>query len=473
MAQQETAFMPAWRLRDLIREKKLSPVEATREFLARIERLNPKLNAYLTVCAEDALASARAAEDAVMRGRRLGPLHGVPISIKDLNPTRGIRTTMGSLVHIDWVPDQDDIVVERVRRSGAVILGKTNTPEFGHRGTTENLLGDACRNPWDTSCTAGGSSGGAAAALAAGLCSLATGSDGGGSIRIPAGFCGVFGIKPTQGRVPNTYTEPGAWRPFSQNGPLARTVRDAAILLQVLAGPDLRDPTSLLHRPPRFEAALVDDVRGLRVAWSPDLGYAPVDPEVRAAARRAVSVFEELGAIVEEATPEIDGQQMRRLFRTIWFADHGANYGHLLEQQAHLLMPSFRLQLEHTRKVTAAELSRALRELEWHRARMARFFAKYDLLLTPTLAVPAFPVEQAPAVIDGKAVNPDWGYTPFSYPINLGGQPAASVPCGFSSRGLPIGLHVVGPKGAEATVLRACHAFEQARPWAERRPPVS
>ncbi len=226
MAHDELAFTPAWRLSELIRQRELSSIELTRHLLERIQRHNPKLNAFLTVSADEAVAASERAHDQLMRGEDLGALHGIPLSIKDLVATQGIRTTRGSRIFQDDVPEQDDILVERIRAAGAIILGKTNTPEFGHRGTTENLLGDACRNPWNLELTAGGSSGGAAAALAAGLGPLATGSDGGGSIRIPAAFCGVFGIKPTQGRVPRLYPTPGGWGMFSQNGPMGRDVRD-------------------------------------------------------------------------------------------------------------------------------------------------------------------------------------------------------------------------------------------------------
>jgi len=277
---QEMAFKSAIELRHLIDSKEVSCVELTELFLQRIEELNPVLNAYLTPIPDEALAAARRAQQVVQEGGQVGPLHGIPTSIKDLEMTSGITTTLGSAIFRDRVPDLDSVVVERVKSAGAIILGKTNTPEFGLSGTTENRLGDACRNPWDTSRTPGGSSGGAAAALAAGLCTLATGSDGGGSIRIPASFSGVFGIKPSQGRVPRYggYGYPAA-NHFSQSGPMSRTVADTALLLQVLAGPDSRDPVSMRETPPDFGASLEQGVEGWRIAWSPDLGYAGVDPE--------------------------------------------------------------------------------------------------------------------------------------------------------------------------------------------------
>jgi len=244
----------AWRLSEMLDDRKISSVELTQAFLDRIDEVNPKINAYLTVAGEAALAQAKEADTAIAIRKRRGPFHGLPISIKDLAITKGLRTTRGSKAFEHWVPDADDIVSERLRASGAVFLGKTNTPEFGHRGSTENLIGEPCRNPWDPARTPGGSSGGAAAALAAGLCPVATGSDGGGSIRIPAGFCGVYGIKPSQGRVPAPYDGAGGWRPFSQNGPMSRTVRDACMLFQVMAGPDPRDPTAITTPAPDFLA---------------------------------------------------------------------------------------------------------------------------------------------------------------------------------------------------------------------------
>lgn len=471
MAHDELAFTPAWRLSELIRQRELSSIELTRHLLERIQRHNPKLNAFLTVSADEAVAASERAQDKLMRGEDLGALHGIPLSIKDLVATQGIRTTRGSRIFQDDVPEQDDILVERIRAAGAIILGKTNTPEFGHRGTTENLLGDACRNPWNLELTAGGSSGGAAAALAAGLGPLATGSDGGGSIRIPAAFCGVFGIKPTQGRVPRLYPTPGGWGMFSQNGPMGRDVRDVAVLLQVMSGPDPRDPSSIREDAPDFLRSLTGDIRGLRIAWSPDYGYAAVAPDVREVAEQAAKSFEDLGAHVEDAAPSIDGSRIRDLFRTVFIGDYVANYGHLLETHREELTPLLREWMEEAREWRADRVLKALRELEWHRYRMAQFFDTYDLLLSPTLAVDAFPIESWPDTIDGQSVDPYWGFTPFTCPVNMSWGTAASVPCGFSRNGLPIGLHIVGDQGHEELVLRACVAFEAAHPWANQIPP--
>ncbi len=467
----ELYFKPATELRRMMDSGEVSSVELTEMFNRRIEELNPSLNAYLAVCPEQALEQARAADAARQRGETLGPLHGIPISVKDLEMTSGIPTTVGSALFRDRTPEIDSVVVERVRRAGAVILGKTNTPEFGLSGTTENRLGDACRNPWNTDCTPGGSSGGAGSALAAGLCTLATGSDGGGSIRIPSSFSGVFGIKPSQGRVPRYggYGTPAA-NHFSQSGPMSRTVADTALLLQVMAGSDSRDVISMREEPPDFSAGLEGGVRGWKIAWSPDLGYAAVDPEVAAITRRAADVFQELGAEVQEA-----GLELEDPFPAFWdvFATASyTSYSHLVDQHRDDFSDYGLRSMEHGASVTGADLSRALLRTDQLRRQMEIFFDDFDLLLTPTMAVPAFPIGQRPAEIGGRQVEPFWGFLPFTYPINMTGQTASSVPCGFSSSGMPIGLHLVGPRGAEARVLQASAAFEAARPWKDHRPPV-
>ena len=468
----DLSFTSATELRRLIDEKQVSIVELVESFYRRIDDLNPKLNAYLTLCREQALAEANAAQETVQRGGQVGPLHGIPISVKDLEMTKGIPTTVGSAVFKDRTPDLDSVVVERVRQAGAIILGKTNTPEFGLSGTTENKLGDACRNPWNTDCTSGGSSGGAGAALAAGLCTLATGSDGGGSIRIPSSFSGVFGIKPSQGRVPRYggYGRPSA-NHFSQSGPMSRTVADTALLLQVMAGPDSRDPTSMREAPPDFSSGLERGVRVLRVAWSADFGYAAVDPEVARITEQAAGVFQELGAHLEDA--HLDLEDPFPAFWDVFATASYTSYGHLLDQHEKDFTEYGLQALEHGASVTGADLSRALLQVDVLRRRFETLFDTYDLLVTPTMAVPAFPIEQRPTEIGGKQVEPFWGFLPFTYPINMTGQTASSVPCGFSAGGLPIGLHIVGPHGAEAKVLQASAAFEEARPWADKRPPVS
>ena len=465
------AFAPASELRKLIAGKELSPVELTEMYLRRIDRLDSRLDSYLTVAHDQAISAARSAEEAVMRGDDLGPLHGLPISIKDLELTKGLRTTSGSLIFEDRVPDEDSVVVERVRQSGAVILGKTNTPEFGQSGTTDNRLGGPCRNPWNTERTTGGSSGGAGASTVAGLCALAQGSDGGGSIRIPSSFCGVYGLKPTQGRVPY-YAGPSPAIPnhFSQAGPMTRAVADAAMLLQVLAGHDPRDPSSIRQAPPDFLAALDRDVSGLRMAWSPDYGYAAIDPEVVEVASRAAMAFEEVGCTVESSDISLDSP-----FDAFWTLFSAVGYTRLglLLEKADMLTDYARECIEKGASVTGADYAASLAYLDRLRQQFADLFDEYDLLLSPTMAVPAFPVDDRPARIAGRDVDSLWGFLPFTYPINMIGHPAASIPAGFSTEGMPIGLHIVGRWGDEKTVLAASAAFEKARPWIDARPPVS
>ena len=346
MIDEELAFAPATELLALISAKQISPVELTELYFRRIDELNPKLNAFLLLTRDEAMESARAAEEAVVRGDKLGPLHGLPISIKDTEPTKGYRTTVGSLVFKDRIPDEDAAVVERVRDAGAIMLGKTNVPEFGLVGACENRLGEPGRNPWNTERTPGGSSGGASAGIAAGLSPIATGSDGGGSIRIPANFCGIYGIKPTQGRVSGYRGVTDAPMPnfFSQAGPLSRTVRDAALLLQVMAGYDKRDPISLRETPPDFGAAAGRDIDGLRIAWSPDFGFADVDADVLDVTSKAALVFEDLGCHLEDAKLELDPPY--DTFGPILTANSYATNGVYLETHGDQLTEYARLFLE-------------------------------------------------------------------------------------------------------------------------------
>ena len=391
----ELAFKSATELRQLIDSGQVSCVELTEGFFSRIESLNPQLNAYLALCQDTAMEEARKAQDEVQRGSSRGPLHGIPVSIKDLEMTRDVPTTLGSALFRDRIPEIDSVVVERVKAAGAIILGKTNTPEFGLSGTTENKLGEPCRNPWDPERTPGGSSGGAAAALAAGLCTLATGSDGGGSIRIPASFSGLFGIKPSQGRVPRYggYGFPAA-NHFSQSGPMSRTVADTALLLQVLSGPDPRDPVSMREAPPDFSEGLEKGVDGWRIAWSADFGYAGVDPEVVRICESAARVFEDLGAIVE--TPNLAIEDPFEAFWDVFSTASYTSYGHLLDDHRDDFTYYGLRAFDNGAGVTGADLSRALLRVDQLRRQMELFFDNYDLLLSPTMAVPAFPIDQRP-----------------------------------------------------------------------------
>ena len=470
----DLVFTPAYELRRMIGEKEISPVELTESCLRRIERFNPKLNAFLTVVADRSLAEAKEAEQAVLRGDELGALHGIPVSIKDLEATEGIRTTKGSLIHKDWVPTRDQLVVERIRQAGAIVVGKTNTPEFGRLGLTENRLGDACRNPWDVETGAGGSSGGAAAGVAAGLTPIGQGSDGGGSIRIPAAFTGIFGIKGTQGRVPRHADGLASWHPvnFSCTGPLSRTVRDSAILLRVMAGPNASaEHGTISEAPEDYEAALLTGIAGLRMAYTADFGSAAVAPEVRETTERAAQVFAELGAAVEEAPFVADVSEVWSTYNTNARVRAAVSYGRDMDNHPDEITDYVRADIEGGRAVTAGQYFEALCALEQYRSYVGGFFTRFDVLLSPTLAVPAFAVGEPPDEIDGKRVDPRWGHYPFTFLFNMCGNPAASVPCGFSKDGLPIGLQIVCAKGEDARVLQVSAAFEAARPWADKRPP--
>lgn len=468
----ELAFTPVYQLREIIKQKKLSPVELCDAIFRRVEEINPKLNAYLTLAQEEACKAARDAERAVSAGDDLGPLHGIPISIKDLVSTKGIKTTMGSLVYKDFIPEADSTMVRRLKEAGAIIIGKTNTPELGLADQTENKLGDACCNPWNTGRTSGGSSGGAAASVAAGISPLAQGSDGGGSVRIPASFCGLFGLKANYGRVPKEVAPWGVSH-VSCMGPLTRNVRDAALMMNVMSGPDGIDFTSIRTAPPDFFKALDGRLKKLRIAWSYDLGYGmygvKVDAEVKSAFQDAVKVFEEMGNEVEEAAPKA-GEPFD-LWDVLITSRYYIPYGFLLEEHAEEIMDYTRLALECGRSLSGLEVARAWAQVERLRGVMLDFFQKYDLLLTPTTAVPAFPVGQKNRGLGRGYV--DWAFCPFTCVFNLSGNPAASVPCGFTTNGLPIGLQIVGRLEDEVTVLLASAAFEEARPWADKHPPVS
>jgi len=471
---EELAFTPATELLELVATKQVSPVELTELYYSRIDRLDSQLNSYLLLTRETAMEEARAAEQAVMRGDELGALHGLPIAIKDTQATKGVRTTVGSLVFKDRVPDDDATVVARIKQAGAIMLGKTNTPEFGLVGMCENRLGDDGRNPWNTDRTPGGSSGGAAAAMAACLCPLATGGDGGGSIRIPASFCGIYGIKPTQGRV-SLYNGVPSTVPnqFAQQGPLSRTVKDSSLLLQVMAGHDPKDPTSMREPVPDFLAALSKDIKGLRVAWSPDYGFAAVDPEVLAVTSKAAQVFEELGCHVEE--PDLVMDSPYDGYGPVYETNAYALYAQYLESHGDQMTQFARDFIEAGSKVTGADFARAIGLMDKLKGQMTDFFEEYDLLLSPTLALPAMPVGEFPEEIAGRPAYPHryFSFHPFTYPINAIGHAAASVPAGFSADGLPIGLQIVGKMGGEETVIAASAAFERARPWIQHRPPVS
>ena len=465
----ELHWQSATTLAQQIKRKKVSPVEVVDAILARIDKLNPTLNAYVTLTAETARREARAAERALIRrGATLGPLHGVPFSVKDLVITKGVRTTFGTPLYRDNVPSEDAPIVARLKAAGGIMLGKTNTPTMGWIGATHNLLFGPTRNPWNLERTPGGSSGGASAACAAGLGPLHVGTDGGGSIRIPASFAGIFGHKASYGRVP-TYPVSGAWS-LSHAGPMTRTVADAALMLNVCAGPDERDQYSLPAERVDFVAALRGSLAGWRVAWTDDLGFADcVDPEVSAVCARAARAFRELGCRVEEVQPAWPSP--RDAWYEIFCGGIATRLTPYLDRRHEIDAGLVRIIEAELRNPPSKYVQAWLDRLAWWQHPRA-FFEKYDLLLTPTTACPPFKLGlDNPTEIAGRAVGA-YAWIPFTYPFNLTGQPAASVPAGFTADGLPVGLQIVGRRFADVTVLRAAAAFERLRPWAAHRPPL-
>jgi aspartyl-tRNA(Asn)/glutamyl-tRNA(Gln) amidotransferase subunit A len=428
--------------------------------------VNPRLNAYCTVTADAARTAARAAEAAVFRGDPLGPLCGVPFSVKDLVITRGVRTAFGSRIYEHHIPDEDAPVVERLCTAGAIMVGKTTTPEFGWKGATDSPLTGISRNPWDLTKTPGGSSGGAAAAVAAGLAPLAVGTDGGGSIRIPASFCGVFGLKPTCGLVP-VYPTPNTGT-LSHVGPMTRSVRDAALMLQVLAGPDDRDPLSFPATGIDFTDGLDDGIRGLRVAWSPTFGYAKVAPEVRVLAEAAARRFQDFGCQVEEVERAFADPDP--IWAPLFYAGVAARLEPFLAEWRDRIDPGLLEVVEEGNRLSGVELSKASFARAAFYQEVRQFFQRFDLLLSPTLAVPPFAagMERPPDYPAGSRLS----WVAFTYPFNLTGHPAATVPCGFTADGLPIGLQIVAGRLQDHLVLRASATFEAAMPWAEKRPAV-
>ncbi|MFQ6121976.1 MAG: amidase [Dehalococcoidales bacterium] len=468
--EKDLSFTPAYKLAEMIKSKKLSPVELMEGTLKRIREINPKINAYLTVVEEEAMQAAWKAEKELSARVEIGPLHGIPVSIKDMQLTEGIRTTMGSLVREDFVPDIEGTFIKRLKSAGAIIVGKTNTPEFGLSFSTENKLGDACRNPWNTERTSGGSSGGAAAGVAAGIAPMAQGGDGAGSTRVPACFCGLYGLKGSYGRVPKEPTTWGGFSHISHIDAMTRSVRDTALMMNVMSGPDGIDFTCIRTPPPDFLEALDTGLERLRIAWSPNLGYGvKVDDEVKSAIEAAVRVFEEMGHDVEEAAPAT-GEPFDT-WEVLTSTRFHFPLGFVLDEHADKITDYVRRAMECARSLSGLAVAKGWIELEKIRATMLDLFEKYDLLLTPTTAVPAFPIGERPA-IRGRGIL-EWDFCPFTCVFNLTGNPAASVPCGFTSDGLPIGLQIAGRKEDEVTVLRASAAFEEARPWLDKRPPLS
>src|SRR5262245_8285370 len=472
MTNADLTLLPALELIRLYRARRISPLEVMQATLARIDAVNPRVNAIVTLARDPALREARVATAALRRGATLRPLHGLPVGIKDVTPTRGLRTTFGSTLFADHVPDEDALVVQRLRAAGAIVIGKTNTPEFAFGPNTVNRVFGATRNPWNLALSAGGSSGGSAAALATGMCALAEGTDLGGSLRGPASFCGVVGFRTSPGLIPRVPSVL-AWDTYSVEGPMARSVADVALTLSVMAGPDDRAPITYASVPADFVRAVkLPIVKGWRIAWSPDLGgLVPVDHEVQAIVETASRAFRALGARVETSCPDMsEVPEIVRLTRGLLMV---ARHGDKLPKWRNQLQAGLVENTEMGLGLTAHEIAEGelLRTRLWQR--VVEFLARYDVWVTPTAASPPFPVEQTHVLeINGRPLGKTMQRSFLTYAFSVLGLPAISIPCGFTGAGLPVGLQIVGRRRSEAAVLRAAAAFEMARPWADRVPPV-
>jgi amidase len=471
MSKFEICFMPVTELVQRIRAKELSALEVMEAHLAQIDRVNPKVNAIVTrVPAEQILAQARAADEDLAGGKETGPLHGLPIAHKDLVPTRDLRTTLGSPIFKDDVPDHDGLIVERLKNAGAITIGKTNTPEFGAGSQTYNEVFGKTLNPYDPTKTCGGSSGGAAVALACGMLPLADGSDMGGSLRNPGNFCNIVGFRTSPGRVPLWPRLAGGF-PIPVQGPMARTVQDSALMLSAIAGPDPRAPISIAEPGNLFIRTLDRDFNGVRIAWSKDLGELPVDPRVTQVLESQRHVFEDLGCIVEEGQPDFSGaDEIFKVWRAWGFE---LQFAELLKSHRELMKDSVIWNIEQGQKLTGPELGRAevQRTELYHRVR--KFMKHHEFLICPVNQVPPFDINQRwIEEINGVKMTTYIDWMKSCYYITITGLPAISVPCGFTPEGLPVGMQIVGRHNDDFGVLQLAHAFEQATGVWKRRPPV-
>ncbi|MBS0642049.1 MAG: amidase [Proteobacteria bacterium] len=458
--------MPATKLAEMIRTKQISPVEYLQTLFARIKALEPKVNAFVHLAEEEAMDAARAAEKALSAGGRIGRLHGVPVTIKDLAAVKGMPMQNGSMIFKGNMPEEDTAMVPRLRDEGAIVIGKTTSSEFGWTGVSRSPLTGITHNPWKFGYNAGASSAGAGAASAAGYGPLHQGSDGAGSIRMPSHFCGIFGLKPSFGRVPYNPVSTGDYT--SHNGPMTRTVADNALMLEVMAGPHPLDHTTLEAGPANYLARLGEGVKGKRIAYSPDLGHARVDPEVAALVKAAALRFQELGAHVEEVpTPwAAPGPELIRFF---WSAHLTRLTQHLAKWESQM-DPGLVACIKASKNVSI-EAYQIMRERKMaYITGINRWFMDWDFLLTPAVSVAAFPAEK---LMPDHWPSHEWDWVEwaeFSYPFNMSWNPAASVPCGFTSDGLPVGLQIVGRRFDDLGVLQAGAAFEAIQPWADKRP---
>ena len=484
MKKEDICFMSACEMAEKIRSEELTSLEITETIIERIEKINPLINAYCTPTFDLAREMAKKADDAVKKGEKLGLLHGIPISIKDETETKGIKTTFGCIAFEDYIPEEDEIAVKRLKDAGVVILGKTNTPAFGYKGVTDNLIFGPTKNPWNLEKTSGGSSGGATAAVAASISPLALGSDGGGSIRIPASFCGVYGLKPQFGRIPQPDMRlAGYLGTLVHKGPIARYVKDVALMLDALAGPDDIDRYSLPKPKLSYSKNLEEKPKKLKIGYSFDLGFISIiDKEVQRSVLDAIHKFEKFDWVVEKSelvnlkssTSTILGEHKIRMpemaMWIIWTSGFAYSSKKLLKKWEDKLDPELLQNINNGFSYSVEDIKIAELHREFIYDNICKHFKEYDILITPTLACPAFKLGISNAEeINGKAVGPG-AWMHYTYPFNMSGHPAASIPCGWSSNGLPIGMQIVGKRFDELTVLQVSKAFEKLVPWQDRRP---
>jgi amidase len=456
----DLCFTTATELARLLREKKVSAKEVMEAHLAQIDRINPKVNAIVTLLAEQAMSQASAADDALARSETVGPLHGIPIAHKDLVSTKGIRTTSGSPIFKDFIPDVDELIVERMKKAGAITIGKTNTPEFGAGSQTYNTVFGETLNPYDTTKTCGGSSGGAAVALACGMQPLADGSDLGGSLRNPANFCNVVGFRPSPGRVP-AWPTLASWYPLSVQGPMARTVEDVAYMLSVIAGPDPRSPIAIAEPGHTFNEPLKRDFKNVSIAWSRDLGGLPVDPRVTEVIDSQRHVFETLGCNVRDGEPDFSGADEAFKVWRAWKFE--LTFGHLIDEHREQIKETVIWNIEEGQKLSGPQIGKAeIRRSELYQ-RVRQFMEHNEFLILPVNQVPPFDVKQPYITeINGVKMDTYMDWMKSCYYITVTGLPAISVPCGFTAEGLPVGVQIVGRHQDERGVLQLAYAFEQA-----------
>ena len=451
-----------------MRRRDVSAREVMTAHLARIERVNPRVNAIVTLVAERALADAARADELATRGSALGVLHGLPVAHKDLVETAGIRTTRGSMFYRDNIPTSDSPIVTRMRAAGAITCGKTNTPELGAGSQTFNSIFGATRNPYDMSKTCGGSSGGAAVALACGMVPIADGSDTGGSLRNPAAFCNVVGLRPSPGRVPGNSS---TWSPLSVSGPMARSVADVALLLSAMAGPDSTSPLSIAEDGARFQRPLGRDFKGVRVAWWRDLGGIPFEPDIRGIVNASRGVFENLGCTVEDAEPDFTG--VDQAFPALRYAANHPQYSAFVRQRPEWVKDTIKYEVAQAERMTAADIGRALARQSLMYAQSRQFFERYDYFVLPVTQVSPFDVNVPyPTQIAGTPMTTYIDWMRSCWYVTFMANPAMSVPAGFTAEGLPVGIQIVGRHEDEWSVLQMAYAFEQATHVGDRRPPI-